>query len=55
VALLVQEELDSLGQLGIIPGPEDALESLAPRRLAASDDDRLARLTLAGLIAPSAA
>lgn len=55
VALLVQEELDSLGQLGIIPGPEDALESLAPRRLAASDDDRLAGLTLAGLIAPSAA
>jgi hypothetical protein len=49
VALLVKE-LDSLGQLGAVPGPDSTLESLAPRRLPAPDDDRLAGLTLARLL-----
>jgi len=35
VALLVQKELDSFGQLSTVPGPESTLESLAPQRLPA--------------------
>jgi hypothetical protein len=51
VALLVQKELDSLGRLGAVPGPQRALESIAPQQLPAPDDDRLAGLTLASLLA----
>ncbi|HEY3260927.1 MAG TPA: hypothetical protein VGJ95_11785 [Pseudonocardiaceae bacterium] len=50
VALLVKEELDSLGQLGAVPGPESTLDSIAPLRLPSADDDRLADLTLARLL-----
>ena len=51
VALLVKEELDGLGGLGAVPGADSTLESLAPRRLPAPDDDRLTDLTLARLLA----
>jgi hypothetical protein len=51
VALLVKEELDSLGQLGAVPGVDATLEVLAPRRLPSADDDRLAGLSLAWLLA----
>jgi len=51
VALLVKEELDSLAELGAVRGPERTLESVAPQRLAASDDERLDGLTLDRLLA----
>ncbi|WP_018680426.1 hypothetical protein [Actinokineospora enzanensis] len=51
VALLVKSELDSLGDLGIIPGPARTLATIADRFLPAADDHRLAGLTLAGLLA----
>jgi hypothetical protein len=51
VALLVSEELDDLKQLGAVPGPDRALESIAPQRLPAADDTRVADLTLDRLLA----
>jgi hypothetical protein len=51
VALLVSDELDDLKQLGAVPGPDRALESIAPQRLPAADDERVAGLTLDRLLA----
>ena len=51
VALLVKDELDGLKQLGAIPGPDRALESIAPQRLPAAEDARITGLTLDQLLA----
>lgn len=51
VALLVKEELDSLGDLGAVPGPERTLEVIAPERLPAFHDHRLKGLNLGDLLA----
>jgi hypothetical protein len=51
VALLVKEELDGLGQLGAVPGPEWTLDFVAAQRLASPDDDRLVGLKLDQLLA----
>lgn len=50
VALLVAEELDELGKLGIVPGPERALHELAGDRLVHPADPQLDTLTLSNLI-----
>jgi hypothetical protein len=50
VALLVKEELDGLGQLGAVPGPERTLDVVAAQRLASPDDDRLVGLKLDHLL-----
>jgi hypothetical protein len=46
VALLVTDELDRLGQFGIVPGPERALHEITADRLPHPDDPRLQGLTL---------
>lgn len=46
VALLVRDELDGLAELGVVPGPDRALHSVADQRLASRDDPRLDGLTL---------
>ncbi|MGD9530781.1 hypothetical protein [Pseudonocardia sp.] len=51
VALLVRDELDGLGELGIVPGPQRSLDTLAAERLVTADDPRLDGLTLPQLIA----
>ena len=50
VALLVTDELDSLAQLGVVPGPQGALHEIAADRLPHRDDPRLQGLTLNQLI-----
>ena len=50
VALLVAEELDHLGELGIVPEPDRGLHDLMPDRLVDRDDPRLHDLTLAQLV-----
>lgn len=50
VALLVKRELDSMGELGIVPGPDQTLETIAPQRLPAADDAALRGMTLDGLL-----
>lgn len=51
VALLVKEELDTMGDLGVVPGAERTLEAVAPQRIASADDVRLHGLTLNALLA----
>jgi len=51
VALLVADELDAMGKLGIVPGPDRALHEVAAANLAHPDDPRLQGLTLKGLLA----
>lgn len=51
IALLVKEELDGLGQLGAVPGPDRTLDVVAAERLASADDDRLVGLKLDQLLA----
>lgn len=51
VALLVKQELDNLGTLGIVPGPERSLESIAASQMVPADDPQLDDLTLAKLLA----
>lgn len=50
VALLVRDELDELGELGIVPDEDATLETSAAQRLADPDDPRLDELTLPQLI-----
>jgi hypothetical protein len=50
IALVVKEELDGLGELGVVPGDDVSLAALAPRRLRSPDDDVLRDLTLDGLL-----
>jgi hypothetical protein len=50
VALLVKDELDGLGELGVVPGGDRALHNIAPKRLPAADDHRLIGLTLNELL-----
>jgi hypothetical protein len=51
VALLVANELDAVGKLGIVPGPDRALHEVATTDLPHPDDPRLQGLTLDGLLA----
>ena len=51
VALLVKEEFDGLQQLGIVPGSDRAIESIAAQRLPTADDERVTGLTLDQLLA----
>jgi hypothetical protein len=52
VALLVRDELDSLGELGAVPaGLDQALEHIAPARLLGQDDPQLDALKLTPLLA----
>ena len=50
VALLVRDELDGLGEFGIVPGPDRALGTVAGEQLTTPDDPRLDGLTLRQLI-----
>jgi hypothetical protein len=50
VALLVKDELDGLSELGVVPGADRALDSIALERLSAADDARLNGLTLKELL-----
>lgn len=51
VALMVKKELDDLGELGAVPGEDAPFEIRARTGLPAADDERLADLTLASLLA----
>lgn len=51
VALLVRDELDGLGELGIVAGPQRSLHDIAAERIPTADDPRIGRLTLRDLIA----
>lgn len=50
VAMLVREELDSLGELGVVARGERGLAAVAAQRLPARDDARLVGLTLADML-----
>lgn len=50
VALLVRDELDRLAELGVVPGPERALDDIAEQRLPDPGDPRLRGLTLDRLV-----
>lgn len=50
VALLIQEELDALGRLGVVPAQEYE-RAITARQVPAADDDRLQDLTLDRLLA----
>jgi hypothetical protein len=51
VALLVKDELNALGLLGVVPGSGRTLDVVAPERLASRGDERLVGLKLDELIA----
>jgi hypothetical protein len=51
VALLVADELDEAGKLGIVAGPDRALHEVAATNLPNPDDPRLQGLTLNDLLA----
>jgi len=51
VALLVADELDAVGKLGIVPGPDRTLHEVAATNLPHPDDPRLQGLTLNDLLA----
>lgn len=51
VAKLVADEIDAVRELGAVPGPAGALESVASARLVAPDAPELAELRLADLLA----